>query len=156
MNISVQMWTLHFEHYNLTPFLDFPWFKLTSFPSFKSTKQESSLKRPGEFSDSKLSQFRPNSRDRCKVQCISKTQCCRKPSNKGHLIRRSTTWTMHEVFIRLLQTILTQSHWFNYCLLQWLVQTKRLILISCSEQTTSVYRVVVIYFWLLLLVWKLV
>ena len=42
------------------------------------------------------------------------------------------------------------------CLLQWLVKTKRLILIIYSEQTTPLYRVVESYFWLILLVWKLI
>ena len=78
------------------------------------------------------------------------------PRTKDILFEEVQLEQCTKYLFRLLQTILTQSHWFNYCLLQWLVQTKRLILISCSEQTTSVYRVVVIYFWLLLLVWKLV
>ena len=39
---SVQMWTLPCEHYTLTLFLDFPWFKHTSIPSVKFAEQKKS------------------------------------------------------------------------------------------------------------------
>ena len=90
VKIFILMCTLPCEHYTLTLFLDFPWFKHTSIPSVKFAEQKRSKKRPEEFSDSILSQFRPNSSGLCKELSIPETQCGRKTTKKGHLIPRST------------------------------------------------------------------
>ena len=79
-----------------------------------------------------------------------------KPRKKDILFQEVQFEQNTKYLFRLLQIILTRSHWSNYCLLQWLVKTKRLILILYSEQTTPLYRVVESYFWLILLVWKLI
>ena len=79
-----------------------------------------------------------------------------KPRKKDILFQEVQFEKNTKYLFRLLQIILTRSHWSKYCLLQWLVKTKRLILILYSEQTTPLYSVVESYFWLILLVWKLI
>ena len=124
VNIFLQMWTLHYEQYTLTPFLNF-------------LGLSSLLFRHLSLRNKKVPKNVPESSQTQNCHCFVQIQgtCARnnvfrrlnvveKPRTKDILFGEVQLEQDTKNLFRILQTILTESHWSNYCLLQWLVKTQ--------------------------------